>query len=182
MTKAPLNKNKVKTLITYLERLKLGKDYTVILELTCNFAPCVSPNTADKKPFSDGAAKGRKFHPFDSEGNKIRLPSDEFIGQLNERIALITDSIRAKGVLVVNLAPLPRYQGPCCVVQSHGLQGGDSPGTFNILLRDVGVYMGRSSLLNQSAQLVISPMDIVSPSAFLHSQTSKDNVQPKWSS
>ena len=110
MTKAPLTDYKLKILITYLERLKLGKDDTVILDLTCNFAPCVSPNTEDKTPFSDGAAKGKKFHLFDSEGNKLRLPSDESIDQLIQRIALITDSIRAKGVLVVNLAPLPRYQ------------------------------------------------------------------------
>ena len=111
----------------------------------------------------------------------MRLPSDESINQLIKRIALITDSMRAKGVLVLNLAPLPRYQGPCCVVQSHGLQGGDSPGTLNTLLRDVGVNMGSSGLLNQPDQLevVISPLDVVGPSAFLHYHTSKDNVNPK---
>ena len=89
--------------------------------------------------------------------------------------------MRAKGVLVVNLAPLPRYQGPCCVVQSHGLHGGDSPGTLSTLLRDVCVYMGRTGLLNHPDQLevVISPMDAVGPSAFLHSHISKDNVHPK---
>ena len=53
------------------------------------------------------------------------------------------------------------------------------------MLRDVGVYMGRHGLLNQSDQLdvVVSPLDVVGPFAFLHSQTSKDNVHPTiWGS
>ena len=111
---------------------------------------------------------------------KLRLPSDESIDQLIERISLITGSVRAEDVLVVNLAPFPRYQGPC-EDQSHGLQGGDSPGSLNTLLRDVCIYMGRTGLLNwpNQLELVVSPLDVVGLSAFLHSNISKDNVHPK---
>ena len=63
-TKAPLTDYKLKTLITYLKRLKLEKDYTVVLDLTCNFAPCVSPYTEDKTLFIDCVGKGRKFQLF----------------------------------------------------------------------------------------------------------------------
>ena len=53
------------------------------------------------------------------------------------RIARVTDSVTTKDVLVVNLTPLPRYQGSCCVVSAHGLQGVETPGTLNTLLRDM---------------------------------------------
>ena len=127
-----------------------------------------------------GVGKGRKFYLIDSEGKKLGLPSVESIPKLIERITQNTGSVSAKDVLMINLTPMPRYQSICCVEQSHGLQGDDSPGTLNTLLRDVGVYMGRNSLLNRPDQLdvVVSPMNVVGPFAFHHSHTSKDNVHP----
>ena len=92
-------------------------------------------------------------------------------------IARVTDAMKRSGNLVVNLAPLPRYQNICCGYSTHELLGEDNPGTLNTLLRDVGAFMGRSDLLKQSFQknVVVSLMDVV---AFLRSQISKDNVHP----
>lgn len=78
-TKAPLNDFKVKSVITYLEGLRLGNNETVILDLTCNFAPEVLPSTGDKTPFSTGVARSKKFHLYDSEGRKVRIPNSTSI-------------------------------------------------------------------------------------------------------
>ena len=85
-----------------------------------------------------------------------------------------------KGELLINLTPLPRYQSICCVDPSHGLQGNDSQGTLNTLLRDGGVYMGSHSPLSRPDHLdvAISPLDAVGPPGFLYPQTSMDNVHP----
>ena len=86
---------------------------------------------------------------------------------------------------MVNLTPLPRYQNSCCVVTSHGLQGDETPGTLNTLLRDIGVYMGRFGLLHWPpghGDVVVSPMDCVGPGAFLGPLTCRDNVHPMGSS
>ena len=88
--------------------------------------------------------------------------------------------MRGSDNLVINLSPLPSYQNVCCADQSHGLQGEDNPGTLNTLFRDVEVFMGRTDLLRWSRikNVVISPMDVVGPAAFLHSHICKDNVHP----
>ena len=49
------------------------------------------------------------------------LCSPASIDNLVNRIARVTDAMRVPGNLVVNLAPLPRYQNICFVETSHRL-------------------------------------------------------------
>ena len=108
------------------------------------------------------------------------IPSTTSVDDLLKRIARVTGAVTNKDVLAINLSPLPRYQGSCCVVTSHGLQGCENPGTLNTLLREIGVYMGRSGLLHRPghADVVVSPMGCVGPAAFSRLLTCKDNVHP----
>ena len=106
-------------------------------------------NTVNKRPQFTGRANVKKFHLVDSEGHKLVVPSAADVDTLISRITLVTGSVTTKDVLVVNLTPLPRYQGSCCVVPAHGLQGDETPGTLNTLLRDIGVYMGRFGPLHR---------------------------------
>ena len=59
------------------------------------------------------------------------IPSTASVDDLLKRIARVTGAVTNKDVLVINLSPLPRHQGSCCVVTSHGLQGYENPGTLN---------------------------------------------------
>ena len=146
LSMAPLTDHKVDRLIAYLEASNLKKNDTVIFDLTCNFAPSPHMNSVENRPLSTGKQKGKKFHLADSKGLKLVVPSTASVDNLLKRIARVTGSVTNKDVLAINLSPLPRYQGSCCVATSHGLQGNENPGTLNTLLRDIGVYMGRSGL------------------------------------
>ena len=44
------------------------------------------------------------------------VPSAADVDSLISKVARVTGSVTTKDVLVVNLTPLPRYQGSCCVV------------------------------------------------------------------
>ena len=109
-----------------------------------------------------------KFHLADSKGLKLVMPSTASVDDLLKRIAHVTGTMTNKDVLAINLSPLPRYQVSCCVATSHGLQGYENPRTLNTLLRDIGVYMGRSGPLHLPghADIVVSPVDCVGPTAF----------------
>ena len=163
LSTAPLNDHKVDRLIAYLKNSNLKSKDTVIFDLTCNFAPGPQMTTVDKRPHITGQMRAnvKKFHLVDSKGHILVVPSAADVDTLISRITRVTGSLTTKDILVVNLTPLPRYQGSCCVVPAHGLQGNETPGTLNTLLRDIGVYMGRFGPLHRPDHddVVISPMD-----------------------
>ena len=177
---APLNDYKMTRLQGYLDAIKLKKGDTVVLDLTCNFAPAPQKGTNDMPPLTTGEGKSRQFHLCDSKKRKLIVPSDNSVDALINRIVGVTNSMTTKGVLVVNLAPMPRHQQDCCADQSHGLESGGNPGSLNSLLRDIGVYMSRTIRLNRfnHLDLVLSPMDCSGPSVFCRLQTCKDQVHP----
>ena len=150
ITKAPLTEQKVKSLVTYLENLKLVENDCVILNLTCNFAPVVSTSTKYKTPVSEGTGRSKKYYLIDLEGRKVCIPNPGSIDILFDKISRVIDCTNGSRNLVINLSPLPRYQNLCCADHSHGLQGGDSPGSLNTMLRNVGVFMGRSDMFSQT--------------------------------
>lgn len=179
-SRAPLTNDKVEKLIAFLTGLNLSKKDCVILDLTCNFAPKVSQDTEDKVPLSTGGQRGRVYHLFDSEGKKLCIPDPASIDSLIEKVAVVTESMVCSNNLVINLSPLPRYQTKCCGDTSHGIQKQESPGSLNSLLRDVGIFMGRTKKLSLSPMrhFTISPMDIYGNKAFLAPRICKDNVHP----
>ena len=77
------------------------------------------------------------------------VPSVAKVDNLISMIACVSGSMTSKDELVVNLTPLPRYQGSCCVVTTHGLQGDETPGTLNTLLRDILIYLRNYLLLQE---------------------------------
>ena len=180
LSAAPLTDQKVTRLIGFLEDAGLGENDTVILDLTCNFAPNPPISNAVRIPWSTGKVKSKKFHLADSKGGRLVVPSTAVVDGLLRRIVRVTESITTKGVLVINLSPLPRFQGACCAVTTHGLQAGEDQGTLNSLFRDIGVYMGRMRSLHRPdhSDFVVSPMDCAGPSVFSQLRTCKDNVHP----
>ena len=182
-SKAPLNSNKVSLLVKTLEGLKLNQADTVILDLTCNSLPTVENPSKSIVPLTTGFGKSKVFHLCDSEQQKLKLPSLSSIDELINMISALTSSLRGTGALVINLAPLPRFQTSCCGDASHGLQSDETPGTLNALIRDMSTYMGRTETLNLLPPLrcaVISVMDVLGPEAFLTTPLhSRDNVHPK---
>ena len=131
---APLTDHKVDRLIAYLEASNLEKNDTIIFDLTCNFAPSPHMNSVKNRSLSTGKAKVKKFHLADTKGLKLVVPSTASVDNLLKRIARATGSVTNKDVLAINLSPLPRYQGSCCVVTTHGLQGNENSRTLNTLL------------------------------------------------
>ena len=87
ITKAPLTEQKVKSLVTYLENLKMVENDCVILNLTWNFAPVVSTSTKYKAPVSEGTGRSKKFHLIDLEGRKVCIPNPGSIDILFDKIS-----------------------------------------------------------------------------------------------
>lgn len=156
---------------------------TVILDSTCNFAPApleLNGNTPLRT--GTGNRTTKKIHLVDGQMKPLVIPNDDDIEAMLNNVIQVVQDLRGRGILVVNLTPLPRYQAGCCQNEdAHSLAGLLDPVKLNNTLRDIGLYMAQTELLqpDPSDFCVVSPGVVGGDEVFQQMVTSRDNVHPK---
>ena len=124
-----------------------GQPGVVVLDLFANTCPRVGSG-GSKSVFWTGERRGKVYHLADTKGGRLSQVSDGAVEDVLEGGRALVADLVSHGNLVITLAPLPRFEQPCCSNPQHGFADDSSVlvgcSRLNTRIRNLGLFMSKS--------------------------------------